>query len=131
MMQKYGPKVATKILYFSIVEENSGKVLHVAKTPCHGSNAAGGGGRRRRRPRGVEVELGMATNEGTVVAEEAELDGGGAWPGRRGGAWPRRACGRAWRRRLAGERRRRVAGHGGRRVAGATSWPGAAASRPP
>jgi hypothetical protein len=72
MMQKYRPKIATKIFYCSIVEKNFGELLHVTRAPCHGSNTAGGGGRRRRRPRGVEVELGVATDEGTVVVGEVE-----------------------------------------------------------
>jgi hypothetical protein len=72
-MQKYRPKVATKIFYCSIVEKNSGELLHVARAPCHGSNAAGGGGQTRRRPRGVEVELGVATDEGALVAWDVKL----------------------------------------------------------
>jgi hypothetical protein len=31
IMQKYRPKIATKIFYCSIVEKNSGEVLHIAK----------------------------------------------------------------------------------------------------
>jgi hypothetical protein len=61
MMQKHRPKLAKKIFYYSIMEKNSGEVLHVARAACHGSNTAGGGGWGRWRPSGVEVD------EGTVV----------------------------------------------------------------
>jgi hypothetical protein len=89
-MQKYRPKLAPKIIYCGIMEKNSGK-----GSPCRKGTVpwqqrrrwrrseeaaaaqSGGGGRRRRRPRRVEVELGVATDEGAVVAGKAELGGGG------------------------------------------------------
>jgi hypothetical protein len=109
MIQKYRPKIATKIFYCSIVEKNSGELLHVARAPCHGSNAAGGGGRRRQRLRGVEVELGMATDEGAVVAGEAEHGAATVEDAAR----QRRGVAEARRRRVAGARRRqRVAERG-------------------